>query len=39
MFKVLNKDQYTMSDFEMGIMLRHLTTQALRLLKSNLNTK
>lgn len=39
MFKVLNKDQYTMSDFEMGIMLRHLTTQALRLLKANLNTK
>lgn len=36
MFKVLNKEQYTMSELEMGIALRHLTTQALRLLKSNL---
>jgi glycerate kinase len=36
MFKVLNKDQYTMTELEMGIALRHLTTQALRLLKSNL---
>nr|WP_263314015.1 glycerate kinase [Mammaliicoccus sp. Marseille-Q6498] len=36
MFKVLNKDQHIMSDLEMGIALRHLTTQALRLLKINL---
>lgn len=36
MFKVLNKEQYTMTELETGIALRHLTTQALRLLKSNL---
>ncbi|WP_323703054.1 glycerate kinase [Mammaliicoccus sp. Dog046] len=36
MFKVFNKGQDTMSDLEMGIALRHLTTQALRLLKTSL---
>lgn len=36
MFKVFNKDQYTMSDLEMGIALRHLTTQSLRLVKTSL---
>lgn len=36
MYKVFNKDQYSMSDLELGIALRHLTTQSLRLLKANI---
>lgn len=36
MFKVFNKEQYNHDDLELGINLRHLTTQSLRLLKSSL---